>query len=55
MTKVKAFADEKLTVAEMKISLNDRVDKTGKKRCSTYQHSLLFPHCFPKPSSVGSL
>ena len=56
MTKLKAFADAKLKVAEMTIVLFDRAENTvGKGENSGYQHFLLFPQCFPKPSSVGSL
>ena len=56
MTKWKAFADDKLKAAEMKISLFDRVENTvGKGENAGYQHFLLFPQYFPKPSSLGSL
>ena len=48
-SKLKAFADDKIDFVEMMISLLDRVESTG------YQHFLLFPQCFPEPSSVGSL
>ena len=55
MTKLKAFADDKLNVDEMTISLRDRVESTvGKEENAGYQHFLLFPQCFPKPSSLGS-
>ena len=55
-TKLKAFADDKLNVAKMMISLFDRVESTmGKGENAGYQHFLLFPQCFPKPSSLGSL
>ena len=51
MTKLKAFADNKLDVAKMKISLFDRVENTvGKGENAGYQHFLLFPQCFSKPS-----
>ena len=47
---------KKLNVAEMRISLFDRVENTlGKGENAGYQHFLLFPQCFPKPSSLGSL
>ena len=56
MTKLKAFADEKLNVAKMKISLYDRVENTvGKGENAGYQFFLLFPQRFPKPSSLGPL
>ena len=52
MTKLKAFADNKY-VAKMTISLCDRVENTvGKEENTGYQHFLLFPQCFPKPSSL---
>ena len=51
MTNLKAFADDKLDVATMNISLFDRVENTvGKGKNAGYQHFLLFPYCFPKPS-----
>ena len=53
---MKAFADDKLNVDKMTISLYDRVESTvGKEENAGYQHFLLFPQCFPKPSSLGSL
>ena len=55
-TKLKAFADNKLNVTKMMISLYDRVENTvGKGENAGYQHFLLYPQCFPKPSSLGSL
>ena len=51
LTKLKAFADDKLKIAKMRISLFDRVENTvGKGENAGYQHFLLFPWCFPKPS-----
>ena len=56
MTKLKAFADNKSKGAKMMISLFDRAENTvGKGENAGYQHVLLFPQCFPKLSSVGSL
>ena len=56
MTEFKAFADDKSNVANMTISLFDRVENTGGKgENAGYQHFLLFPQCFVKPSSLGSL
>ena len=59
ITKLKAFTDDKLNIAKMTIvtiSLCDRVENTvGKEENVDYQHFLLFPQCFPKPSSLGSL
>ena len=49
LTKLKAFADDKLKIAEMRIFLFDSIENTVGK-----QHFLLFPQCFPKPSSLGS-
>ena len=50
VTKLKAFADTKSNIAKMTISLFDRAENTA-----GYQHFLLFPQCFPKPSFLGSL
>ena len=56
VTKLKAFADDKLNVARMMISLLDRIENTvGKEENAGYQHFLLSLQCFPKPSSLGSL
>ena len=47
MTKLKAFADEKSNVAEMAISLFDRVENTvGKGEYADCQHFLLFLQCY---------
>ena len=55
VTKLKTFADDKLKVARMMIFLIDRVENiVGKGENAGYQHFLLFPHCFPKGSSLGS-
>ena len=49
--KLKAFADDKLNITKMTISSFDRVENTlGKGENTGYQHFLLFPQCFPKPS-----
>ena len=54
--KMKAFADDKLNVTKVIISLFGRVENTvGKGENAGYQHFLLFPQCFPKPSSLGLL
>ena len=51
VTKLKAFADDKLKVAKMTFSLFDRVENNfGKKEDTGY----LFPQCFPKLTSLGS-
>ena len=56
MAKLKAFADDQLIIARMMISLLDRVENTmGKGENAGYQYFLLFPQCFPKPSSLGLL
>ena len=56
MTKLKAFADDKFNIAKITISLRDKLENTvGKEENAAYQHFLLFPQCFPKPSSFGSL
>ena len=56
MTKLKAFADNKLNIDKMTISLLNRVENTEwKGENAGYQHFLLFPQCFPWPSSLGSL
>ena len=53
MTKLKTFTDNKLKVTKMMIVLFHRVENTvGKGENVGYQHFLLFPHCFPKPSSI---
>ena len=55
-TKLKAFADDKLNVDVIMIVLFDGIENTvGKKENAGYQHFLLFPQCFPKPFSLGSL
>ena len=56
MTKLKAFADDKLNVAKITASLCDRVEKSVEKEENAgNQHFFHFPQCFPKPSSLGSL
>ena len=53
MTKLKAFADDKLNVAKMTISLCCRLETTvGKEENAGYQHFLLFQQCFPRLSSL---
>ena len=52
VTKLKAFADDKLNFAEVTVSVFDRVEKTvGKGENAGYQHFLHF-QCFSKPSSL---
>ena len=55
VTKLKAFADDKLNVAKMMSFLRDRTENTKEKKNADYQHFLLSPQCFPKPSSLGAL
>ena len=56
VTKLKAFVDNKLNDAEMMIFLYYRVENTvGKGGNTDYQHFLLFPQCFSKLTSLGSL
>ena len=53
MTKLKAFAEDKLKVDKMTISFLDRVENTeGKGQNAGYHHFLLFPHCYLKPCSL---
>ena len=48
--KLKAFADDKSTIAEMTGSLFDRDENTvGKRENAGFQNFLLFPQGFPKP------
>ena len=54
--KLTAFADDKMNVVEMLISLSDRIENMmGKGENAGYQHFLLFSQCFQKPSLSGSL
>ena len=53
-TNLRAFAEDKLNVTKVMISLYDRVENTvGKGENAGYQHFLHFPQCFPKPCSLG--
>ena len=52
---MKPFAVDKLNIAKMLISVFDRAGNTvGKGENAGYQHFLLFPQCFLKPSALGS-
>ena len=54
LTKLKAFADDKMNVAQVMISVFDRVENTeGKGKIVGYQHFLLSPQCFQKLSFLG--
>ena len=57
VTKLKAFADDKLNVTKMIISLFDKSRKRcgGKGENAGYRHFVLFPQCFPKLSFLRSL
>ena len=47
VTKLKAFEDDKINDAQMRISVFDRVENiVGKGKNAGYQHFLLFPQCF---------
>ena len=53
-SKLKAFSDDKINVADMMISLSDRIKNiVGKGENAGYQHFLLFPQCFQKHSFSG--
>ena len=56
MSKLNGFPDEKLIVAKMTISLFAREENNMRKEENPgYQQFLLFPQCFLKLSSLGSL
>ena len=56
LSKLKAFADDKLDVVKMMISTFDQLESSvGKGENEGYQHFLLFPLCFQKPSSFRLL
>ena len=53
---IESICSDKLNVAKMMISLFYRAENTMRKRENVgNQHFLLFPQCFLKPSSIGSL
>ena len=55
-SKFKASADDNLKVVKMMIYVFDRVENiAGKGENAAYQHFLLFPQCFQKPSCPRSL
>ena len=55
-SKFKAFADDKLNATKKLKFVLVRVENiVGKGEDAGYQHLLLFPQCFPKPSLSGSL
>ena len=56
LSKLKAFADDNLNVAEMMGFVFDREENiVGKRENAGYQHFLLSPQCFPNASTSGSL
>ena len=55
-TELKAFADDNLNIAKMKISLFDIVENTeGKGENAGSQHFLIFPQCFQNVFSSRTL
>ena len=55
-SKLREFADDKLHVLKIMISLCNRLENTvGKRENGGFHHFLLFPECFPKPSCFESL
>ena len=53
-SKLKAFADDKINVNEkLKFGMGKEENIVGKENAG-YQHFLLFPQCFQKPSVSGS-
>ena len=54
VTKLKAFADDKINVDKMMISVFHRVENIVEKGVNAgYQHFLLFPQCFKRLLSCG--
>ena len=54
-TKLKAFADDKLYVTKMIISVFNRVENIlGKGEIARYEQFLLFPQCFQKACFPGA-
>ena len=55
-SKLKAFADDKIDVSEKLKFVLGRVENiVGKGENAGFQHFLLFPQCFQKPSISGLL
>ena len=56
LAKLKAFAEDKITFAEMMNFVFDKVGNiVGNRENAGYQHFLLFPQCFQRASLLGSL
>ena len=54
MTKLEAFEDDKINVAQMMIPVFDKVETAvGKGENAGYKHFLLFQQCFQKASFLG--
>ena len=55
-SRLKAFADDKLSVAKTMISVFDRIENiVGNGENAGYQHFLLFPQCFQEAFYTNSL
>ena len=55
-SKLKAFAEDKMNVTYELKFVSERIENIfGKEENAGYQHFLLFPKCFQKPPSLGSL
>ena len=55
-SKMKAFAEDKINEnKKLKFDLESGESNLGKGENAGYQHFLLFPQCFPKLFSSGSL
>ena len=55
-SKLKGLADDKLLAAQMVKSVFHRAENIeGKGENASYQHFLLFPHCFERAFSSGLL
>ena len=55
-SKLKAFADDKISVTEKLNFVSGRVENImGKGENAGYQHFLLFPQCFPMACHMESL
>ena len=56
LSKLRAFADDKIKVLKKTIFVFDRVENiVGKGENAGYQHFLLFPQCFQKASFQRSV
>ena len=54
-SKLKAFAEDILKLVQIRKFVPVRLENiVGKEENASYQHFLLFPQCFQKPSSPGS-